>query len=175
MNTRLNVFALFALGSMPIVAGCQHDEAKAPLEVIAMEPNGAAKLPAGAANGRSPRLGPGQPLAFWVGRTATGEYYIRTTTAQTKHRFVGRIHPIDGELTNFRPTRMDHNDRFRLEGKDVAFDVTTQAEEDGFDFGASKNACVEIDVRIDGKKSPDLIVLGEKENKTPSSHFVVCP
>jgi len=175
MNTRSMVLAVLALGATPLAAGCHKEEAKAPVEVIVLEPNGAVKLPNGVANGRSPRLEGAAPLAFWVGRGASGEYYLRTTTARTKHRFVGRIHAVDGTLTNFRPHRMDNNDRFRFEGKDVVFDITTQAEQDGFDFGASKKACVEVDLRIDGKKSPELIKIGEKEVKPPVSHFIICP
>lgn len=175
MNARSMVVALLALAATPFVAGCQQEEAKAPLEVIVLEPNGAAKLPPGAANGRSPNLKDAAPLALWIGRTASGEYYLRTTTARTKHRFHGRFHAVDGELSNFRPKRMDYNDRFRFEGKDVVFDITTQAEEDGFDFGVTKSGCVEMDIRIDGQKKPELIKIGEKEGQSPSSHFVLCP
>jgi hypothetical protein len=175
MNARSMVVALLSLGSMPLVSGCQQEEPKAPVEVIVLEPNGAAKLPPGVANGRSPNLRDAAPLSLWIGRSASGEYFLRTTTARTKHRFVGRFHAVEGELTNFRPKRMDHNDRFRFEGKDVVFDITTQAEEDGFDFGVSKSGCVEMDIRIDGKASADLIKIGEKEAQPPKSHFVICP
>lgn len=175
MNTRSMVVALLALGSMPFVAGCEQQEAKAPIEVIMLTPNGAAKLPPAAADGRSPNLKDAAPLAVWVGQGKSGEFYLRTTTAKTKRRFVGRIHPVDGELTNFRPHRMDQNDRFKFDGKDVVFDITTQAEQDGFDFGLNKKVCVEIDVRVDGQKQPNLIKIGEKEVNPPLSHFMLCP
>lgn len=175
MNVRSMVVALVALGSMPLVAGCEQQEAKAPIEVIVLTPNGAAKVPAAAADGRSPNLTDNARLSLWVGQGKSGEFYLRTTTERTKHRFVGRIHPVEGTLTNFRPHRMDNNDRFRFEGKDVVFDITTQAEQDGFDFGLDKKVCVEIDVRIDGKKQPELIKIGEKEVNPPLSHFMLCP
>lgn len=175
MNTRSMMVAILTMGSA-LVAGCADEQpAKAPIEVIALTPNGAAKLPPGVGNGRSPNLQPSAGVAFWVGRAASGEYYLRTTTAKTKHRFVGRIHAVRGDLTNFRPHRMDQNDRFRFDGKDVVFDITTQAEQDGFDFGADKDACVEMDLRIDGKQAPDHILIGEKETKPPVSHFILCP
>lgn len=175
MNTRSMVIALVALGSTPLVAGCQQEEPKAPLEAIALEPSGAAKLPNGVVNGRSPNLKDAAPLAVWIGRGQSGEYYLRTTTARTKHRFQGRLRAAEGELTNFRPHRMDNNDRFRFEGKDIIFDITTQAEQDGFDFGLSKGGCLELDIRVDGKRQPELIKIGEKEEKPPTSHLVLCP
>lgn len=175
MKTRSMMVALLALGSVPFVAGCQQDEAKAPVEAIVMDAHGAAQLPPGSGNGRSPKLGPDAPEGFWVGRGASGEYYLRTTTQHKQHRFHGRIRPQNGELTNFRPTRMDMNDRFRFDGKDIVFDIKTQGEQDGFDFGVSKGGCVEMDLRIDSKSMPEHIHVGEKEVKPPMSHFSFCP
>jgi hypothetical protein len=168
--------ALLALAATPLV-GCHADtEAKAPVEIIVMDASGAATLPPGAASGRSPRLKAGEPEALWVGRLPSGEYFLRTTTRKAPHRFQGRIRAAaGGQLTNFRPTRMDFSDRFKLEGQDIVFDITTAGDEDGFDFGVSKNACVEFDTRIDGQKQPDKIIIGEKEMKTPSAHFTICP
>ena len=81
MNARSMMVALLALGSAPFVGGCQQEEPKAPIEVIMLTPNGAAKLPAAAADGRSPNLKDAAPLAVWVGKGKSGEFYLRTTTA----------------------------------------------------------------------------------------------
>lgn len=174
MKIQSKVGLLLALSSLPFAAGCAEEpQAKAPVEIIQMDASGAARLPIAAADGQSPRLGPGQPQAYWVGRTASGEFYVRTTTAKHKVRFQGRIHAQKGALTNFRPTRMDHNDRFKFDGQDVVFDITTTGDMDGFEFGA-KDACVEFDLRIDGKKMNERIFIGKDETKTPSAHFSLC-
>ncbi len=176
MHIRSMSIALLALAAAPLAACHNEAEAKHPVEIIVMDASGAATLPPGAANGRSPRLRAGEPEAFWIGRLPNGEYFLRTTTRKAPHRFQGRIRAAaGGTLTNFRPTRMDFSDRFKLEGQDIVFDITTAGDEDGFDFGVSKNACVEFDTRIDGQKQPDKIIIGEREMRTPSSHFTVCP
>ena len=176
MKNQSKLVALLALSSLALVTGCAEEaqtHAKTPVEIITMDASGAAKIPVNLADGKSPRLGPGQPAAFWIGRHPSGEFYVRATTAKTQHRFQGRIHAQKGELTNFRPSRMDHNDRFKFEGKDVVFDITTNGDEDGFEFGA-KDACIEFDLRIDGKKLHDRIFIGKDEAKTPSAHFTLC-
>lgn len=165
---------MIAIGSLSLLAACHSEpDPKVPLEAIAMSSDGAAELPAGVAAGRSPRLAPGQPLAIWIGRKDSGEWSLRTTTMKASHRFQGRVRPTSGKLTTFKPTRMDNNDRFKFDGNDVVFDITTQTDEDGFDFTANK--CVEFDLRIDGQKQPHNIIIGEKEYKTTSSHFILCP
>lgn len=174
IQNQSKVALLLAVSSLSLMAGCAEEpQPKAPVEVIVMDASGAAKVPIAAADGKSPRLGPGQAAAFWIGRLPSGEFYLRTTTAKHKVRFQGRIHAQKGTLTNFRPTRMDHNDRFKFDGQDVVFDITTTGDEDGFDFGA-KDACVEFDLRIDGKKMNERVFIGKDEVKTPSSHFVLC-
>jgi hypothetical protein len=168
--------SLVVLASASLVAGCaEAPAAKTPLEVVAAEASGATQLPPGSSAGRSPNLKPGAPLGLWLGRGPSGDYFLRTTTMRTSHRFQGRIKALNGELTNFRGTRMDLNDRYKHDDKDVAFDITTQADEDGFDFGATKNACLEVIIKIDGKPSNEHIRVGEKEVQPTSSHFVVCP
>lgn len=167
-------FALLAAGSLMI--GCAEEpKPKTPFEVLAAESKGADKLPAGSASGRADRLKPGEPLGFWLGRVPNGDYFLRTTTKATEHRFQGRVRALNGDITSFRGTRMDLGDRFKFDGKDVVFDITTKADEDGFDFTISKDACVEINLRIDGKSTNEHIFVGEKEVKPSSNHFIVCP
>lgn len=168
--------AFFALAPFALALGCSHDpEPKTPVEVLAAEAGGATQMPPGSAAGRSARLKPGEHMALWLGRTASGEYFLRTTTKSASHRFQGRIRALNGDVTNFRATRMDHKDRFRPDGQDIVFDITTQADEDGFDFGVTKNACVEVWARIDGKPDHEHVLVGEKEAHPASHHFVVCP
>jgi hypothetical protein len=177
MITRSSSLALLALvvtGSLSL--GCsEQPQSKTAMEVLAAEAAGATQMPPGSAAGRSPNLKPGAPLGLWIGRGASGEYFLRTTTMRTAHRFQGRIKAINGEITNFRATRMDLNDRSKVDGQDTVFDISTQADEDGFDFGVSKNACVEFTIRIDGQGNRDHIRVGEKEANPASSKFIVCP
>ena len=175
MKMRSKMVALLALGSVGF-SGCHNDEeAKAPVEGVVMDASEAGNIAPGAVSGRSPRLAANAPEGYWIGRGTNGEYYLRTTTANKTHRFQGRIRPVNSELSNFRPTRMDNNDRYKFDGKDVIFDIKTKAEQDGFDFSVAKNGCVEMDLRIDGRSQPEHIYIGEKEVKTPKSHFVLCP
>ncbi|APR82306.1 Hypothetical protein A7982_07655 [Minicystis rosea] len=174
MKMRSMMVALLALGSLAF-AGCHEEEPKTPLEAVVMDASEAGRVDPGSVSGRSPRLAANAPEGIWIGRGTNGEYYLRTTTKNRSHRFQGRIRPVTTEISNFRPTRMDFNDRFKFDGKDIVFDIKTKAEQDGFDFGVAKGGCVEMDFRIDGRSQPEHIYIGEKEAKTPKSHFVLCP
>jgi hypothetical protein len=146
------------------------------LEEIQIDSSSPVQLASGLADGKPPRLQPSAAMAFWVWQSKAGQWHLRSTTARQKHRFQGRIRPLHGaSLTALTPTRNEWNDRMRMSGNDIVFDFVTQGGEDGFNFGLTGNACVEMDLRIDRTSHPKLIVVGQTEASPASSHFILCP
>ena len=115
-------------------------------------------------------------MAYWVWTGGKGDWHLRTTTSKQRHRFQGRVHPLQGSsLSNLKTTRLEWGDRMRLQGTDIVFDFSTQGGEDGFDFTLNGNSCIEMDLRIDKAPHPKLVVIGKGEVAPAASHFVVCP
>lgn len=183
MNIRSLVTSLLPLAALPLLAGCVIQTGPAPanaqagkLEAIELDPSPPVQMAAGLADGKPPRLRPSAAMAYWVWQGTKGDWHLRSTTAQQLHRFQGRIRPREGaSLNNVKATRLEWGDRVRVQGQDIVFDFSTQGGEDGFDFTLSGNACVEMDLRIDGAAHPKLVVIGKTEQAPAAGHFIVCP
>ncbi len=182
MNYRAMITSLLPLVALPLLAGCiiQAGPASAVqpgrMEAIDVDDASPSQMAAGLADGRPARLKPSAAMSYWVWQGAKGDWHLRSTTSQQLHRFQGRIRPLEGaSLGNLKATRLEWGDRMRLQGKDIVFDFSTQGGEDGFDFTLNGNACVEMDLRIDGTAHPKLIVIGKSEQAPASSHFIACP
>jgi hypothetical protein len=184
MNIRATVTSLLPIVALPLLAGCviQAGPVSAAaqsgkVEEIQADADGASpiQMASGLADGRPPRLRASAAMSYWVWQGAKGEWHVRSTSQQL-HRFQGRIRPLDGAtLGNPKATRLEWGDRMRLQGKDIVFDFSTKGGEDGFDFTLNGNACVDMDLRIDGTSHPKLIVIGKTEQAPASSHFIACP
>jgi hypothetical protein len=174
MNLRSNALSILVLSSLSLaIPACQ----PAQPAFSEVDTRGApVQLQAGLADGRSSRLEAGAATAFWIGQKRDGEWYLRTTSKGQAHHFQGRIRPTRGaHLSSIATVRVDDNDRVRLSGDDIVFDFKTGGDQDGFDFRISNNACVEIDLRVDGAREPGAIRLGAREQRPVSSHFYACP
>lgn len=183
MNIRAIVTSLALPLTAAFTSGCIIEAAPAPaaaqsgaMQAIEMDSSSPVQLGSGLADGKPPRLHPGAPMGFWVWQAPHGKWHLRSTTTRQTHRFQGRIRPMQGAgLNGLAATRNEWNDRMRIDGNDIIFDFVTQGGEDGFDFGMTGNACVEMDLRIDGTAHPRLVVIGQTEQAPASSHFIVCP
>lgn len=58
---------------------------------------------------------------------------------------------------------------------DIAFNLVTEGNQDGFDFRVSTATCVEFELRIDGDGDPTRIHLGAAQTHPSSAHFLLCP
>jgi len=146
------------------------------LETIEDDTTPPAQMASGVADGKPPRLRPNAAMAYWIWQSAKGDWHVRSTTEKQIHRFQGRIRPQEGAtLSHLVPTRLERGDRMRLQGQDIIFDFSTQGGEDGFDFKLGGNACVEMNLRIDGAPHPRLVVIGKTEQAPAEARFIVCP
>jgi hypothetical protein len=182
MNIRAMVNSLLPVVALPFLAGCIIQTAPAtasaqPGKMEAIDLDGASpiQMAAGLADGKPARLKPSAALSYWVWQGARRDWHVRSTSHQL-HRFQGRLRPLQGaSLSHLKATRLEWGDRMRLQGKDIVFDFSTEGGEDGFDFTLNGDACVEMDLRIDGTAHPKLIVIGKGEQAPAASHFIACP
>ena len=183
MKIRSMITSLLPVVALSFLSGCIIEAAPAPgtpqsgkMEIVEMDSTSPIQMASGLADSKPPHAHAGAAMSYWVWQAPRNEWHIRSTTAHQLHRFQGRIRPLQSaSLTNLKATRLEWGDRMRLEGRDIAFDFSTQGGEDGFDFTLNGNACVEMDLLIDSSPHPKLVVIGKGEQNPASNHFIVCP
>jgi len=124
-------------------------------------------------DGGRPAFGPGASEAYWIWRDAHG-WHLRTTSAGTPHRFHGAIVPLDGEIADVRPTRLERDDRIKMGQHEIRFAFVTQGGADGFDWHVT-SGCTRFKIFIDGAARPDLVHLGGFANRPQHVPFARCP
>lgn len=180
MKARFILASLVPLCCAPLLTGCivvtePATPAQPPMQVVEIENTVPVQLAAGLADGKPPHLRPDAGMNYWVWQGPRNAWHVRTTTNK-KRRFQGRIRPLQGAaITSLKATQNESGDRVRRAGGDIVFDVTTKANEDGFDFGVKGDGCLEMDLRIQNESHPGMIKIGATEETPQSSHIIVCP
>ena len=103
-----------------------------------------------------------------------GSWHVRTTTNNIEHRFQGVVVSEQGSIADVKPTRADFTDRIKAEKDTITFDFTTKTDDDGFDFNAAEDRCLNFYLLIDGKERADRINLGAAGTHPPSYSFQLC-
>jgi hypothetical protein len=120
-----------------------------------------------------PPFHPGSREAYWIWHDEAA-WHLRTTTASRMHRFHGWIEPIDGQVTEIRPTRLDWGDRIHKRPRGIEFDFSTDGSEDGFDWRVS-SGCNRFFLEVDGVPRPELTHLGGADTSPVEMPFRRCP
>lgn len=135
----------------------------------------AASHPNGFGLGRPNDLKPGHPEALWIWHDAKGAgWHVRSTTASRLHRFSGRIWVTPGTIADVHPTRLEFNDRVRVQEKSIEFDFETQGGMDGFDFRLAGATCAKFALRVDGKREPGVVRIGSRGAHPHGRVFELC-
>jgi len=136
-------------------------------------------LAAAPAAGATPRIAPGAPR---VSQGVSGSYFIwhdqagwhlRTAAGDRRHRFHGRVLPLQGELTEGRPIQRESQDRFRFSPGGIAFDLSTYGGIDGFDWRVS-SGCNRFELLVDGRPQPARVKLGGRPQRPRRIPFDRC-
>jgi hypothetical protein len=111
---------------------------------------------------------------IWIWRDARA-WHLRTSTANAKHTFSGKVTGRGAPITDVQSAKVETGDRIRVDGGKVDFDLTTQGQQDGFDFKIEGNSCVNFDLAIDGTQVPEKIIVGQAEQHPKFARFTTCP
>ncbi len=121
----------------------------------------------------APFFEPGKALGYFIW-TDDETVHVRWTTKGATRRFSGRM-TTDGQVLEFRRTRIESGDLVRRVGNTVSWDAQNTGFTDGFDFSVSRSAdWVLFALNIDGRAAtPDQIFLGNQRNHPAAGPFVL--
>jgi hypothetical protein len=109
--------------------------------------------------------------AYWIWHDAGG-WHLRTTTSGEPQRFRGVIEPVEGEITDARPTRSDLG-HVSAGPSRLEFDFRTSGYDDGVDWRVS-SGCSRFTLNLNDEASANRVFLGERGTPPLAIPFVRC-
>lgn len=127
------------------------------------------------ANGEPQDFAARAETAYWIWRDAdSGQWFVRTTSAESSHVFRGRIGAPGGTLGMVQPARAEGKDRYLVKENGVHFAFRTGPQTDGLNIApATGTNCVRFKFLVDGEPAPNIYV-GQALHKPASHRFKVC-
>jgi hypothetical protein len=124
--------------------------------------------------GKPDPIAGGPAIFVWV---TDGEWHVRMLGGRGPHRFQGSVAGLRGGVLDLSLTRDELKDAIALAGDAVQFDVEVKGDDlnDGFDVKVASGGCARFDLYVDGRRHPDKVRLGPKQQRPARVPFDRCP